>query len=447
MLASGNNLLLPVAPDWRVLTFTCGVSLLTCLLAGLAPGLRAMQVNLNPGLKEAKAGGSHGVGKGLVIAQLAISMVLVVGATLFIGTLVKLHRVERGIRTEGVLTFGLSTAQQYPAERTLAIRRAALDRIVATPGVVSASASRVTPIGGGLWDSSVQVEGYTFRPDESETVGFNAIAPQYFATLSTPVLAGREFDEHDTGASKKVAVVNESFARYFFGAQSPLGRNVTSVRVTYEIVGVVRDAKYQDLRTGIIKTMYIPWTQREGVPLSSYAYFVLVASGDPMRLAAALERAVRQADPGLHLRGARAYETVVDESIVTERVLAALGGFFGILAMVVACLGMFGVMAFQVSRRTNEFGVRMALGACGRDVIRMVLREAAVMLAAGALIGSALALTLTRLAATLLFGVTPTDPGVFLIAAGVLCVAALAAGWLPARRASRIDPMAALRHE
>jgi hypothetical protein len=175
-------------------------------------------------------------------------MVLVVGPTLFIGTLVKLQSVERGFRTDGVLTFGLNTAQQYLAERSLAIQSTVLDRIAATPGVASATSSRVTSIGGGLWDRSVQVEGYTFRADENETVGFNAIAPKYSATLSTPMLLGREFDEHGTNVSKKVAVVNESFARSFFGARSPLGQHVTSVRVTYEIVGVVKDAKYQDLR-------------------------------------------------------------------------------------------------------------------------------------------------------------------------------------------------------
>ena len=447
MLANGGTLFLSVAPDLRVLLFTAAISLLACLLASLAPAVHAVRANLNPALKEARAGGHRRIGKTLVIAQLSISMVLVVGAALFVGTLVKLYGVDRGLHTDGVMTFSVGINQPYTPARGLAVETALLDRLTALPGVTSASAAMVVAIGGGLWTRHVKVEGYTFRADESEEVGFNTIAPKYFATVATPLLLGREFDERDTDGAKKVAIINESFARYFFGAEAPVGRHVTSVGVTYEIVGLVKDAKYQSLRASVMKTVYIPWMQRGGEQPSSYTYLAQVAAGDPMRLTPVLERMVREVDPALRLRTPRTYTSIVDASIVTERIMATLGGFFGFLALVVACLGMFGVMAFQVSRRINEMGVRMALGAGRGDIVVLVLREVAALLIAGSVIGSAGALTLTGLAGKLLFGVKPNEPAVFVLAALVLAAATLMAGWLPARRASRIDPLTALRHE
>jgi len=293
----------------------------------------------------------------------------------------------------------------------------------------------------------VQVEGYTFRPDENEIVGFNSVAPQYFTTIGTPLFQGREFDVRDTAASPKVTIINQAFARYFFGDRSPLGRRITSVEVVYEIVGVVGDAKYTDLRAGIMKTMYINWQQRPGMQPGSYTYIARVARGNPLSLAPMLDRLAQETDPGLRAQPPRTYATLIDQSIVTERILATLGGFFGALALIVACLGIFGMMAFQVSRRINELGVRMALGASRGHIVSLVLREVALMLAAGTVIGCGAALMLTGLTSKLLYGVTSTDPAVFALSAAVLCAAALAAAWLPARRASRVDPMAALRHE
>jgi predicted permease len=447
LFVNGREVVLSVAPDWRVLAFTGAVSLLACCLAGLAPALQAVRVNVNPALKEVRPHGHRRLGKAFVVAQLAISMVLLVGATLFVGTLVKLYAVDRGFDSDGLLVVSVRTSRPYSAARAKAVQNALLDRLRTVPGVRSASAAQVLPVGGALVDRGVQVEGYTFRPDESETVGFNVIAPEYFATLGTPLLSGREFSDRDTDTAPKVAIVNERFARYFFGNESPLGQRVTSANVTYEIVGVVRDAKYQTLRDGIINTMYIPWMQREGQQPSSYSYLVRAVTGDPMRLVPGLERLVREADPALRVRTARTYATIVDQSITTERIMATLGGFFGVLALIVAALGMFGVLAFQVARRTNELGVRMALGASRRTMMGLVLRDVAVMVVAGVSIGAGVALMLTGLARKIVFGLTPTDPGVFVVAASVLALAAVLAGWLPARRASRVDPLVALRHE
>ena len=451
MMVGGGTQRLSTAADWRVLTFTGSISLAACLLAGLVPGMHALRANLNPGLKEVRAAGRGApwarLGKALVIAQLSISMVLLVGATLFVGTLMKLYSVDRGLRTDGILTFDVRSTGRYPQARSWAVEAALLDRLRGMPGVASASAAQVLPIGGAIWTRSVQVEGYTFRSDESEDVAFNVIAPKYFATFDTPLVSGRDFDERDTNTATKVAIVNESFARYFFGVQSPLGRRVTSLNVAYEIVGVVKDAKYQDLRQDVLKTMYIPWLQREGDQPTSYSFLARVVAGNPMRLAPALERLVRGADPGLRLRDTETYAAVIDRTTVRERIMATLGGFFGLLALLVACLGIFGVMAFQVSRRINEIGLRMALGASRSGIVALVLREVALMLVVGSPIGAAAALTLTGLAGKMLFGIAPAEPAVFGLSAAVLAVAALVAGWLPARRASRVDPMVALRHE
>lgn len=447
LFVNGREVVLSVAPDWRVLAFTCAVSLVACCVAGLAPALQAVRINVNPALKEVRAQGHRRLGNVFVVAQLAISMVLIVGATLFVGTLVKLYAVDRGFDSDGVLVVSVRTSRPYPAPRAKVVQGALLDRLRTVPGVRSASAAQALPVGGSLWDRTVQVEGYRFRPDESEQVGFNVIAPEYFATLGTSLLSGREFSDRDTDTAPKVAIVNESFARYFFGEGSALGRRVTSVKVTYEIVGVVRDAKYQNLRDDIIKTMYIPWLQREGEQPSRYSYLVRVVAGDPMRLVPSLDRVIREADSALRVRTARTYATVVDQSIVTERIMATLGGFFGALALLVAALGMFGVLAFQVARRTNELGVRMALGASRRTMMGLVLREVLVMVVAGVSIGAGGAFVLTGVVRKILFELTPTDPSVFAIAASVLAVAAVLAGWLPAVRASRVDPLVALRHE
>jgi predicted permease len=446
LFTTGRDVVFSVAPDWRVLAFTAVVCLAACFLAGLAPALQAVRVNVNPALKEVRVPGHRRFGKALVVAQLAISMVLIVGATLFIGTLVKLYAVDRGFDSDGLLVVQVRSSRPYPPARATAVQGALVERLRAVPNVRSASAVQILPVGGGLWDRTVQVEGYAFRPDESEYVGFNAVASDYFATLGTPLVSGREFNDRDTHTAPKVAIVNQTFERYFFGDTSALGRRVTSVGVTYEIVGVARDAKYQNLRDATLKTMYIASMQRGEQP-SNYSYLVRLVTGDPLRLAPGLERVVREADPALRVQTAMPYATVINRGIATERVMATLGGLFGLLALIVAGLGMFGVLAFQVARRTNELGVRIALGASRWGVTRLVLSDLVVMLVAGVSIGAGAALMVTGLVRTILFGLTPSDPGVFAVAASVLALAVLLAGWLPARRAARVDPLVALRHE
>ena len=402
---------------------------------------------MNPALKQVDTHGHRRLGRAFVVAQLAMSMVLVVAATLFVGTLVKLYAVERGFDSHGVLVVNVMSGRPYPAARAMAVQGALPERLRTMPGVRSASAAQILPVGGNQSFPTVQVEGYRFRSDESEQVGFNVIAPEYLATLGTPLLSGREFSDRDADTAPKVATVNQSFARYFFGDGSALGRRVTHADVTYEVVGVVRDAKYQSLRDSVPKTMYIPWMQHEGDQPSRYSYLARTAAGDPLRLVPGLARLVRDADPVLRVRAAMSYATVIDRSVATERTMATLGGLFGLLALVVAGLGVFGVLAFQVARRTNELGVRMALGASRWAMMRLVLHDLVGMLVAGVLIGGGVALMVTGVARKIVFGLTPTDPSVFVVAASVLAFAVVLGGWLPARRASRVDPLVALRHE
>ena len=374
-------------------------------------------------------------------------MTLLIGASLFIRTLVKLYNVDTGIHTEGVFLFNISTKTPFPPARALEIEAALVDRLKSIPGVIAESAAAMPAIAGGLWEQRVQVEGYVLHPGEDDTAAFNAIAPKYFAVTGTPLLLGRDFNKRDVAGSQPVAIVSQLFVRSFFGGQPPLGRHVTSANVRYEIVGVAGDAKYGGLRAPMSKTMYIPMLQREGSRPTGYTYFARVSGGDPMRVAPAMERAIPEIDSALRLRSPQTYADAIDQSTLNERLMATLGGFFGLLALIVACLGIFGIMAFQVSRRINELGVRMALGATRSNIVNLVLREVALLLIPGCAAGCIAATGLTRFAKSMLFGVTPTDPVAFALAGCALAAATLAAGFLPALRASRIDPMSALRHE
>jgi predicted permease len=441
---AGGDFELPVTLDWRVVAFAAAVSMAACISAGLMPALQAARVRLTPTLKDTRADGDSRIGRLLVAGQFAISMVLAVVGTLFVATLHRLYAVDRGFSDDGLLVVNVRSRTPFPATRAFAVQDDLLERMRAEPGVQSASAAQVIPVGGNLWDRSVQVEGRTGQPD---VVAFNVIAPDYFSTLGTPLLAGREFNDRDSASSTPVAIVNDSFARHFFGTRSAIGRRVTSVDVTYEIVGVVADAKYEDLRETRRQTMYIAWTQRQGDQPTSYAYFVRASATDPMRLAPALRRLVRDVDPALDTRRTTTYESIIATSIAIERTLGTLGGLFGVLGLLVAAVGMFGVLAFRVERRTNELGVRLALGASQSSVISLVARDVVGMVLPGVVVGGAVALALAGFASRILFEVTPADPRVFAVAASILAGTALLAAWLPAHRAAHVDPLVALRHE
>jgi predicted permease len=451
VFANGRALDLSVAPDARVMVFTAVVSLAACLLAGLVPALQATRVALSPALREVRARGTCRLGRTLVVAQVAISMVLVVGATLFVGTFVTLNAVDRGFDGDRMLVVDVRSTSVHPSERVAALVSGVVDRLKAFPGVESAGAAQVLPVTGiageYIWVPYIRLPPEAARPGDADAA-FNVVTPGYFDTLRTAIVAGRDFDAGDTASAQPVAIVNASFARYFFGDASPIGRVVTSTgNIPFEIVGVVRDTVYHNLRGGVLRTMYIPWAQREGNQPGSYRYLVRVAAGHPMRLAPSIDRLIREVDPTLRVRAATPYATLIDRSMPSERILALLGGLFGALALVIAGIGLFALLAFQVARRTNELGVRRALGASAASMVGLVVRDVVWMLVPGVAIGAGLALAVTGLARGLLFGLTPTDPRAFAIAAAVLAGAALLAAWLPARRASRVNPLVALRSE
>jgi predicted permease len=457
MMANGGTLMLQTTPDWRLFVFMGSITVATCLLVGLVPSLQAGRTNVRAALTDVRGGARRGLGKALVIGQIAISLILLVGATLFVGTLIKLYSIDAGFRRQGILTFILDTQEKPDTPHRLAVEAELLQRIGHLPGVASTSAAQILFISGGGWNGSVHVEGYTPAANEELIADFNAVAPGFFDTTGTPIIAGRDFDERDLQSSTlvdpasalpagRVAIINERFAKAYFADRSPLGRHLTVGRAPYEyeIVGISGNAKYLDLKEAFPKTVYFALAQkRQGAP----TLLVHTASENPMWVVPQVETVLRNIDPAMRLGSVRTFAEQVDRSILNERIMATLGAFFGVLALIVACLGIFGVVAFQVAQRTREFGIRMALGATQRRVTGLVLRDVSVMLLIGCAVGVATAAGLTRVVKSLLFGVTPTDPAIFLFAITLLAVASFGAGYAPAWRAARVDPTVALRHE
>jgi predicted permease len=457
MMANGGTLILPMTPDWRVFAFTCGITLATCLLVGLVPSLHAARSDISLGLRDARGGTRHRLGRSLVIGQIAISLFLLIGATLFVGTLVKLYSIDPGFRRDGILTFGLDTKELPGSAHRQAVESELRDRINRLPGVASTSAVEILFMSGGGSNGAVSVEGYLPATNEEPMADFNSVAPGFFNTMGTPLVAGRDFDGRDAQppaattknpmAAGLVAIINESFAKAYFPGRSPLGRHLTIAGAVdqYEIVGVAKDAKYFNLEEAFPKTVYFALSQQRqpGKP----TLLVHTTASDPSWVVPQVETLLRNIDPVMHLLDVRTFAEQVGRTILNERIMATLGAFFGLLALVVACLGIFGVMAFQVAQRTREFGIRIALGATRRRVTVLVLRDVSVMLLVGSAIGATTAAGLAHTVKGLLFGVTPTDPTVFLFAIAFLGVASFCAGQIPARRAARVDPIVALRNE
>jgi putative ABC transport system permease protein len=453
--SSGNQVFLDLAIDARVLAFTVAVALATGVLFGLAPAWRSTQVQPHVAMKANARGIAEGhtrfsLVKALVLAQVALSLVLVVGAGLMLGTLRTLATLDPGFQRDHVL---LVTADlrpgKYPPARLPSVYREMLDRLRVIPSVRSASSSNLTPIGNSSWNDEIIVDGYTAKSRDDATVYFNQVSPGYFETLGTPLVTGRDFNEHDSPGSAKVAMINETMARKFFASVNPLGRhlrvqNGKTIGPPLEIVGVVKDAKYRSLREEILPTAYLPMSQDSEPDV--FVNFELQASGPAAALIPGVKEAIGQVNRDVTL-GFVTLATQVGESLNRERLLATLSGFFGGLALLLAAIGLYGVMSYNVSRRRSEIGIRMALGAGQSTVLRMVLGEVALLAGAGLIVGLGAALAATRLMSTFLYGLKATDPATLLLAAAVLAAVAALAGYLPARRASRLDPMVALREE
>jgi putative ABC transport system permease protein len=392
-----------------------------------------------------------GAGKALVVGQIALSLVLVVGAGLLLGTFRRLATLDPGFEPRGVLLASLDLGNAgYPEEELPRVKREILERLRATPGVESASASVFTPLSGGGWNGSVGVDGYIPTDPRDAEVFFNGVSDGFFATLGTRLLAGRDFDSGDVAASQAVAIVNEAFMKKFFHGANPVGRRVTIEGSTGDdeplhVVGVVRDTPYRSMRDAGEPLVFVPLSQLDG-PDRPWLELELRSRGTASSLIRTVTAAVGQVNGNISIRY-RTLEAQLDASLARERLLAMLSSLFGGLALLLAMVGLYGTMAYSVARRRNELGIRIALGAARTRVMRLVLGEAGWLVGAGLLLGGGLALATTHWAGPFLFGLTPADPATWAISALALAAVSAAACALPAWRAARLDPNMVLRAE
>ena len=450
----GNPLFLDLNPDWRVLAFTSGLAVLTCVLFGLTPALRATRLVPGVVMKAESRGLTEtrerfSLRRALVATQVALSLVLLVGALLFVQTLHNLLTANPGFRENGILVADVDLTQlNLPVDRRLIFKRQILSRLRVVPGVDSVAQAGLIPLSGSSTDNVVWAEG----SDRSHGIdaNFNWISPGYFKTLEIPLLAGRDFDDRDTPASPKVAIVNEAFARKLGLGTNPLGRSFrieatpTQPETTFEIVGLVKDTKYLNLREASPAIAFL-CTSQDSKP---YPFAqILVRSSAPLAdITARLRQSLAVTDPQVST-DFWVFKTMIGEKLLPERLMATISGFFGLLAALLATIGLYGVISYTVVRRTNEIGIRMTLGADRREIVAMVMGEAARLLGWGLGAGLMLALAGGRAARALLFGLQPHDPITLGAAAVLLAAVALAASYVPAKRAARLDPMAALRYE
>ncbi|HEY7237054.1 MAG TPA: ABC transporter permease [Gemmatimonadaceae bacterium] len=440
--------------DQRVLLFTIAVTTLTGILFGLVPAWRAGRVDPQSAMKAQGRGVAEGhrfgMGKALVVAQVALSLVLIVGAGLLLGSWRKLATLDPGFRRDQILLIDadIRGAAVPPAQR-LALHEQMLTALRAVPGVRSASASQITPIASSTWNDLVRTDGFTSKNFEDAVSWSNAVSDGYFATLGIPMLAGRDFDSRETKTSSPVAIVNEAFAKKFFTTAAAVGRRFQKQEGNkwsdpIEVVGVVGTTKYQSLRDSAQPIMYFPRAQQSAE--AQYVSFELRTSGVPLGIVPSATKAIAALSPRITL-DFTPLDRQVAESLTLMRTIATLSGFFGLLAVLLATIGLYGIMAYTVARRRNEIGVRIALGAEQWRVVRMVLGEVARVVVAGAVLGVALSLGVTRLVASFLYGVKPTDTAT--LGASVLLLAAVgvAAAAIPAWRAAKLDPVTALREE
>ena len=470
VFSSGQNSFTAGAPlsisaplDLRIVGFTALVSIAAAILFGLAPAWRATRLDLTPSLKDAPVGGGRGRfgwGRALVVTQVAVSLLLLVGAGLFIRTLAKLRNVDLGFQREHVLVFSVDPQLiNYRREQIGGLYKQMIERIEGVPGVTSASLARQGLLSGSGTQGSITVPGFTppERENQLSRSGdrveldvpyLSQVGPNFFRTLGMTIVRGRDISPQDNETSPKVAVVNEAFARYYFGSADPIGRRFDRGERDggeVEIVGVVKDAKAESVKEQTPRTFYVPFLQDP----SSWreTTFQVRTTGDPLAVVAAIRREVLTVEPNLPVFRVKTLEQQVDETLGQERLVTTLASLFGVLALLLACAGLYGVLSYSVSRRTREIGVRMALGAKRGDVLRYFIRQGMALVLLGLVFGLAAAFALTRFVSSLLFGVSHTDFVTFVVVALGLVMVGLVACYLPARRATKVDPLIALRSE
>ncbi|PYK97941.1 MAG: hypothetical protein DME19_14410 [Verrucomicrobia bacterium] len=452
LATQGNRLNLDLDADWRVLAFTSVVAVLTCVLFGLTPAIRSSRIA--PGA--ALSAGGRGIAgnrerfalqRGLCVLQMAVSLVLLSGALLLVRSFWNLITLHPGFRQDGILVTYVSFAHQ-PAERYEVLKRELLEKIRSIPQVRAASTTSHIPLSGSSWTMGVRVTGPQGVKDGSSKITW--VSPDFFKTMEIPVLSGRDFNDRDTATSPKVALVNETFVRRYLGNVNPIGATVRTgaepnyPEAAYEVIGVVRDTKYSNLRQEIPPIAFAPAPQHP-VP-GPWAAIMIRSSGPLPGVIATVKQRTAELDPSIRL-GTSVLRTQVREGLARERLMAWLSGFFGVLAAVLVMVGLYGLIAYITWTRRNELGIRLALGAQTGDILWLVLRQGLQLAALGIAIGLAGALALTGFLRGLLFGVAPTDPPTLIAISFLLLAVAFVACWLPARRAARIHPMEALRCE
>jgi putative ABC transport system permease protein len=454
--SEGSNIFLDLNPDWRVLSFAMGAAVVTCLLFGLTPALRATRIAPGAAMK---AGGrgltanreGFGLRRALVAAQVALSMMLLVGALLFSRSLHKLMMVNTGFRPDGILIawLDLSNRLNLPFERRVSFKQELLDRLRAIPGVDAVADERFLPLSGSATENMVWTNGSDSR--QSVESYFNWVSRDYFKTLQTPLLAGRDFDTRDTPTSLPVAIVNQTFARELGIGPNPVGKSFrrqatpSDPETIFEVVGLVGDTKYRDLRQGFVPIAFLATAQ--DTRFTNWSLQVLIRSNAPLAdLTSRVRRADAEVNPQISAEF-QVFETSIRNGLLRERLMATLSGFFGLLAGLLATIGLYGVMSYLVIQRTNEIGIRLTLGADRGGIRKLMMGDAALLLARGLGLGTIMALAVGRAARALLFGLQSYDPVTYALAAALLAAVALMASYLPARRATKVDPMVAPRYE